>query len=103
MKPEKKARKIVYKHLDTIYNSSKQIANKWDKNTIPLSMFGTLIDKSKIKTDEKSLKDFQQTFNNCLDKLLSTCQLIAKRMNSKDVPISEIKNGINIIKTAYNG
>jgi hypothetical protein len=102
-KLRKKTRKLVYKNLDSIYKASKGIASNWGTKTIPLETLKIIIDKSKpsINTSIKELDLFNINYCNMLDTLYKTCAEISRKMNSKNIPISEIKNGINIMKSAY--
>lgn len=100
---KRKTRKLINRNLDAIYKTSKSIASEWDKKTIPLKALKTIVDKSKpsVNTESKEVNEFIKSYNKCLDSLYKSCVEIASKMNSKDIPVSQIKNGINIIKTAY--
>jgi hypothetical protein len=102
-KLRKKTRKLVYKNLDSIYKASKSIASNWDAKTIPLETLKIIVDKSmlSVNTGIKELDLFNINYCNMLDTFYKTCAKISRKMNSKSIPISEIKNGINIMKSAY--
>lgn len=99
-----KLRRIVFKNLDKIYSVSKEIADRWDKNTIPLKTLKEIINRSKVSanTGNKIVDDHNEKYNKCLTTLYLSCVKTAKRMDSKSVPLSIIKEGIEIIKSAYH-
>jgi hypothetical protein len=98
-----KIRKLVYKNLDQIYKTSKTIAADWDSKTIPLDTLKVILDKSRpnINTGVKELDLFNIKYCNMLETLYKTCTGIAKKMQSKSIPISLIKNGIELMKKAF--
>jgi len=98
-----KERKLILTRLKDIVNVSKSIARKWDRNTIPLKTLKLTLRlaKAKVTGDEYQI-EHATAFNNTLDSLYDGCAEIAKNMNSENIPVSEIENGIDLIKIAYN-
>ena len=101
-KVRKKLVKMVYDNLDSISNAANEIANEWEIKTIPISTFREIIKISKpSNVNDKNLKEFIYQYNVTLDSLFTACFKIAKRMNSKNIPLTKIEQGINRIKIAY--
>jgi hypothetical protein len=101
-KTERKMKRIVFKNLNGISKASKEIAKEWGVMTIPLSTLKVIIDKSKpSKTNDKALDEFIIQYNKTLDSLYKGCCDIAAKMNSKNIPLSQINNGLAIIKNAF--
>lgn len=100
----RKLRRIVFKNLDKIYSVSKEIAGRWDKNTIPLKTLKEIINRSKVSTNtgNKIIDNHNEKYNKCLTSLYLSCVKIAEKMESKSISLSVIKEGIEIIKSAYH-
>ena len=92
-------RKVVFKNLNKIYTTSRDIAKGWDLNTIPLTTFKTIIDKSRLQTEESSLKEFNTAFNKTLYLIYKTCADKSKEMKSENISIKFIKVVIEHTKT----
>jgi hypothetical protein len=103
--PEDKARKMFFTNLDRIYTTSKDICNLWKTETLPLTSLKEIIKLSKPETKgvtDKNALTLLTQFNSTLDQLYISCEKAAKKMNSKNVPLAVIKQGIDMIKTAFN-
>lgn len=101
-KTERQMKKMVVKNLNGISKTAKEIAKEWDAMTIPLTTLKVIIDKSKpSKTNDNKLDEFIIAYNNTLDSLYKGCCDIAKKMNSKNIPLSQLNNGLTIIKNAF--
>ena len=100
---KRKTIRIVNKNLEGIYNNASSIAKGWDRNTIPLTTLKEILDKSKpsIKTDNKTVNEFNLKYSKTLDLLYSVLSNISANMNSKDIALSEILKGIIIIKDSF--
>jgi len=100
---EKRITKMVFKNLDNIFKSSKVIAKDWGTTTIPLSTLKIIIDKSKPsdKTGNEIVDSFNKQFCKTLDSLYTGCKEVSKKMNSKNISLSSLEFGINVIKTAF--
>jgi septation ring formation regulator EzrA len=99
---KKKIIKMVSPHLKKIYTTAKSIANDWDKKTIPLTTLRIIIDKSKLKPSGVKENDvFIVQFNNTIESLHTSLTDIAKKMDSKSIPVSKIKEGIEVINTSF--
>ena len=100
MRNQRKELKIVHGHLNKITNTCKSIANEWGMEAIPLTTLRTVIDKSKIESNEDNTKihTFIKRYNYTLDVLFTTCENVAKRMGSKNVPIEYLRQCITLIK-----
>ena len=105
MKHGKEEKKTVFKNLDRIYKTSRDIAKKWNSTTIPLTSLRYIINESKpsINTGHKQLDIFMIRYNNMLDSLYNGCESIAKKMDSKSIPLTDLKKGLDIIKNGFNG
>lgn len=94
--------RLVNNNLDLIYNSSKKIAQDWDKNTIPLTTLKVIIEKAKPKvSDDKEINEFRKQYNITLDTLFSELSEIAAKMESKSIRIDTIKFAITMIKDTF--
>jgi len=98
-------RKLFFGNLDEIYNTAKAICKKWDKQTIPLLTLEEIISRSQPKVngiDEKEILVSIMAYNKTLDSLYNSCKMIAKKMDSKSVPLSQLKIGIDLIKKSFD-
>ena len=100
---KRKIIKIITKNLNDIYKSGKEICNEWDKNTIPLNLLHTIIDKAKPSPLQRKQEKSLDAYANTLDSLELALNKIATNMDSKSVPLSELLKGLKIIKTAFIG
>lgn len=99
---ERKFKRMVNKDMNRISRTAKEIAKMWDVKTIPLATLKVMIDKSKPKeTTDPLFDEFIIQFNKSLDSLYIACCAIAKKMNSKNIPLTELNNGLRIIRNAY--
>ena len=99
---ERQMKRMVSKNLNSISKTAKDIAKEWDAMTIPLSTLKVIIDKSKpAKSKNSALDEFIINYNNTLDSLYKGCCDIAKKMNSKNIPLTQLNNGLSIIKNAF--
>ncbi len=104
-KQQRKLKKSLVKTLNQIHSSSEKIAKSFDLVTIPVNTFRIIIDKSKFEKDQmsdKHLKVFMEAHNNTMEQFFDSMKIIAGSMNGKNIPVSEIKKGVEIIKTAYD-
>lgn len=99
---KRKLIKIVNTNLDGIYKTSKSIAKDWSQNVIPLTALRTIIDKSKPSpnTDEV-INEFNKNYSITLDTLYIDLSKVSKNMNSKNIALSEILKGVNIVKQYF--
>ena len=99
---ERKMKRMVVKNINGISKTAKSIAKEWDAMTIPLSTLKVIIDKSKpSKTNDSSLDEFIFQYNKTLDSLYKVCCDISAKMNSKNIPLSQLNNGLTIIKNTF--
>lgn len=90
-------RKEVLKALDNIYVSCNNVAYKWGKKAVPLTILGSIINNSKIyykpevKSNYKSLQEMEEKFNDLLDDLLQACIQNCKEMKVDEVPLDILK------------
>ena len=100
---QRKTAKLISNNLDAIYNAARNIAKDWDKNTIPVDTLRVILDKSKpsVNTGIKELDLFNMRYGKTLDTLFEELKKISRKMDSKSVPLTQLKNGINIIKKAF--
>lgn len=103
-KQERQLKRIVNKNLDNIYKTAYGIARDWDKKTIPLTTLDVIIDKSRpsVNTGEENVDLFNTNYNRLLDSLSNACKKIAKKMDSKSIPVEQVKQGINILKKGFS-
>jgi hypothetical protein len=102
---QEQTRKMFFDNLDRIYKTSKDICKLWETKTLPLESLKEIIKQSKpsIKgIDDPLAVDLITQFNNTIDKLYDSCYKAAFKMKSKKVPLSMLKNGIDLIKTSFN-
>jgi len=94
---------IVNKNLDNIYTVSIEIGNQWSQKAIPLTVFKEIIDKSKptIKTKDEQINQFNTKYCETLDAFYSGICKVSTKMNSKNIALSEIKNGVQLIKKSF--
>lgn len=102
-KIKRKVIKIVSKNLNSIYSASKEIAKMWDKQTIPLTTLGEIINRAKpsVNTGNKDIDLFNINYCATLDLLKKELASIAKKMDSKSIPIETLKTGLNTIKVNF--
>ena len=102
--PAEQQKAIIFYQLDKIYDVCKSIAEEWGVKTIPLATLKEVIRRAKPSTDtgNEFTDKLNVAYNKTLDSLYHASTKIARRMNSKSVPLSEVKKGLDIIKGAYN-
>lgn len=98
MTNKNKIRKIVFGNLDKIYTTSRDIAKEWGLDAIPLTTFKVIIDKSRPKTEESALKEFNIVYNKTLDLIYKTGKDKTKEMKSENISIKYIKVLIDHVK-----
>jgi hypothetical protein len=98
---ERKMKKMVINNLNGISKTSKEIAKEWDILTIPLTTLKVIINKSKPTKTNSSLDEFITQYNKTLDSLYKGCCDIAAKMNSKNIPLTQLDNGLRMIKNAF--
>lgn len=103
MSQKRRIRRMTFKHLDAMMRSIRNIAKKWDRNTIPTITLKEVIKKSKPSptTKDKDVDEFMIKFGITLDKLYNSCLASAKAMNTTNIPVSVIQDGVNIIKGSF--
>ena len=100
---QRKIRRFIFKNLDKIYLSAKEIAEEYDSRSIPLTTLKEIINRSKPdqNTGVAWVDDHNGKYNKTLDSLYVACKKNADRMHSKKASLRSIKEGIRIIKSAY--
>ena len=109
MKLENKIRRLFFKNLNALYNTANSIAKKWNKKSIPLNLLEELIEKAKFNKPvtnnnirvEKAITDIENSDHKVMNSLYKACEAAAKSMNSKEVPLTILKHGIDIIKKNF--
>ena len=100
MKNPKKIRKIVFKNLDNIYKSSKEICNKFGEPALGKKAFKTIIEHSKpsSKTGNEQVDKFNKAFCGTLDSLVTMCETRSRAAGASRISLQDIKEGIEVIK-----
>lgn len=103
-KEQKIIKNMIFKELDLIYSSSKKLAKTWNVNTIPVNHIRELVKilndgKKEINNDQANV--FIDVYKKTLNKLVITCQKLAKNMNSKSIPLAVLKQCLNSIKSGF--
>lgn len=103
MKNIRKIKKLAINNLNRIYTSSKEIANAWGKETIPLKTLSEILKKSVLseKIPIPAVNKHNIAYNKCLATLYDTLAKMADKMDSNSVPLTELKKGIKIITKEY--
>lgn len=101
--PAQMEKAVVFYQLDEMYRTCKDIAKLWGDKTIPLNTIYITFKKGKLPTgtSDKYINELALAYNGFLDSLYKELKKIAKKMDSRSVPLSELKNGFNIMKKAY--
>ncbi len=96
-------RKYVNKNLDLVYKTCRNIAKDWGKTTVPVPIIKTTIEKTKAPyVDDPDYLEWVKAYNNMLDTLYSACEKTSKSFNSKEVPVSIIKEYVQTVKKSFN-
>lgn len=97
-------RNLIIKNFDDLLKVNKKIMKKWDKATVSLTVLKETIELSKFKNPEKdneALIKFEKSHHEMMDLIYETCCNIAKRMNSKDIPLTILNNCVYNCKTSF--
>lgn len=95
--------KMTCDNLDTIYKSCKGIATKFGVSYLPAKMLKITLNEAKLSTTtELEVVNTQNTqYNKTLDSLFDSCITISNQMNTENIPLANIKTGIDVIKEQY--
>ena len=96
----KKARKLIVKHLDLIYTSSVRISKGFGLQAISLKLLEEVINLNKMKVEDSNepLHDFIDKYNDMLDELYKSCEATANKVGSKHVSKLTLKTFIYTLK-----
>ena len=94
-KAKKTILRVIKKQLDRIHSTSFEIAQQWDKHAIPLTTLKSIIKKS-IPQDLPGWTEFIKIWKQSMDDFYKDCERVAKTMDSKEIPVQYIKDGIDI-------
>ena len=95
--------KTISKNLSDIHKTAKSISKAWGVKTIPLTALSTIIDTAKpsLNTGSKENDLINMQWGNLLEQLKKDCNKIAKKMDSKSIPLITLKAGLDIIKNSF--
>ena len=96
----KRAKKIIYRHLDKIYSSTVKISKQDPTGMIPLTVLRKLIDAGQFKPEVDLSKDFVDNYNSMLDKLYDVCADNASR--SGFIHPGLLKTYISFLKKSFS-
>lgn len=100
---QRKIQKSFFNTLDNIFKASRKIAKKWSIESIPLNTLQAQISFCKLKsetTDSKVL-DWQDKYNNVLDKIYTVCEGKSKELNSSHVSLAYLALCIDKVKESF--
>lgn len=101
---KKQIKKMVFNELDLIYSSSKKTASTWNVKTIPVSYIKALVqtlNNRKEETDNEIINNFIDKYKKLLNQFVSILEGLAKKMNSKSIPLTVVKEGLRNIKQGF--
>ena len=99
-KHQKKATKLIFKHLDKIYKSSVKATKPFHPGMVSLVVLKVILNKSKLGKTESLPEEFRVQFNKTLDVLYTTCE--ANSTKTKLIPAVLFKSFIDIIKSGMS-
>jgi len=73
MNANKKAEKLIHKHLDKIYKTCRSITTSWRDEVISIGVLKFIVQKSHLSTSVGLPKEFIDNYNSMLDQLVVTC------------------------------
>lgn len=91
---------VIINNIELIYTVSKDVCESYGTETIPMNTLNTIIEKSKISSDEKVLKQFIKKYNNALDTLNKLCVNMSKDFNDK-LPLSILRFYTDTMKKTF--
>lgn len=100
-------KKDALKRFEQIYKTSDSICKEWNKNAIPLITFREIIKKSKLSyTDQQKeqipmLISLEKDVNQLMDTLVKSAQKDCKKMNSKELPLTILKEYKDVIIESF--
>lgn len=100
-----KNNRTILKSFDDLYLESRKIARKWNENkTIPIVVIEEM---SKIlisnagTMDLPEMPNFTKEYAKLIRNIVKLCRIVAKRMDSKSVPESLLKEFIATVKDEF--
>lgn len=101
-----KETEMILKAFDDLYTKPRDIARKWNTdNTIPVIVIEEV---SKILINNAGgvslpgMPKFKKEYIKTIRDIVKRCKIAAKRMDSKSVPESLLKEYIDTIKTVFS-
>ena len=93
--------KITTKCLNRIYTNAKDSCKYWERNTVPLNLLHTIIEKETPKEEQRKAEGVLNQHAIMLESLEIYVIAIAKRMDSGSIPLEELEKALKIIKDSY--
>jgi hypothetical protein len=87
----KKMLSTVKKNLNNIWLAADEIARGWNKESIPLTTLNVILDNATPKDTDN---DFAIAYAADIQNFKKVCNKVAKEMNAKEIPISQVKEGV---------
>lgn len=102
---ERKLRKTIFRNLDNIYKSAKQLGDSFETKVLPVKTVQEIITRSKpsITTESEEVNDFNRKYNKTLDSLFVMCEQRSRKSGTGKIRLSDIKEGIEAIKKGILG
>lgn len=94
MNPNKKAEKLIHKHLDRIYKTCRSVTVSWRDEVISMGVLKFVVDNSRLK-DSGLPEEFVKNFNEMLDQLVITCR---KQAVGNTISFRYLKSNIKVMK-----
>ena len=97
---------IIFKQLDLIEKTIKDIAETWKITNIPVNTIEMTINKGKIDVKKLPRKDrrndnvitFYNEYNKLLDSIIAESKKDASEMGTTSIPLALFENYIDIVK-----
>lgn len=100
-----KIEKIVLKSFDDLYDGSLKISKKWNKTTVPVSVIEEVVNiliSNANKINLPELKLFKVEYTKMMRQIVKSCKVSAKKMDSKSIPNSLLKQYCEHCKTEFS-
>ena len=96
----KKAKKLITKHLDMIYVGSVRVSKSFGLDAISIPILREVIELNKMTADDtnKPLHDFIEKYNAMLDELYKSCKETTDKVKSDHVSRALLKRFIDTLK-----
>ena len=103
MNPEKKVRKLLFKHLDMIQTAAVDSSKQFDLKAVPPQVLQECITRGKLmpSNDSEISDDFMRNYNKMLDDLYKNCIEFTKKMGAVNIPFKYLFQAVGVCKSAF--